>query len=71
LQLEAEVLTADIQPRRRIQYIRNDAPHSGIVHIARDEKTTVCGWRFSESAFASETTRDSRSVMCKQCKSVV
>jgi hypothetical protein len=71
--LQKDIAELMVAGRReaRIQYIRNDAPSSGILHIVKDDVMTVCGWRYGESGLASASDKSAKSKMCRQCKVIV
>ena len=71
LQKDIKELMADKKGEPCVKYVRNDAPSSGILHIARTDTVAICGWKYSESGFATVSNKSARGLMCKQCKAAV
>ena len=70
-QANMQELLEGLKTRPQVKYVLNEAPTSGILHIARNETLAVCGWKYSESGFATVTDKSARHVMCMQCKVTV
>ena len=51
-------------------YIKNDHPKSQVVHLARNELHTVCGWSYRDSPWAQQCVERLAKPMraCRQCK---
>ena len=51
-------------------YIKNDHPQSQVVHLARNEMHTVCGWLYRDAPWAKQCDERPAKPMraCRQCK---
>jgi len=51
-------------------YIKNDHPQSQVVHLARNELHTVCGWLYRDAPWAKQCVERPAKPMraCRQCK---
>jgi hypothetical protein len=62
-----------IDPGARVAgqvYIKNDHPKSQVVHLARNESHTVCGWLYRDAPWMKQCVERpaNRERACRQCK---